>query len=549
MISPRPEGEAERPSIPRRTSLRRRTVRRAAIREPGRTPERAAPEAALQGAGQVLRNRRFLMLFLSQLLTQVGGNMVLFGLTVQVFQLTQQNRSVSILLLTFLVPAVVFGAVAGVYVDRIDRRTILVSTNVLRGAAFVALVLVDTNVPLIYVLTAIVATLTTFFAPAEAAMIPVLVERRQLLAANGLFVFTLQASFAIGFAVLGPLVSNLAGTDILILLVAGFYLIAGGLCWLLPRTPPRSTEGPAEALDDAQHAVAATFGQLREGLRYIRSNRSIFWSLTYLTITSSLIGVLGVLGPGFALNALGLREQDFVVVVLPLGGGLVVGILLLSAYGRLVARRRQIEAGLIGLAVTLAILSAAGPISRLLQRADRIVDLGPFVSLLSVVVIVAFLAGIAYAVIAVPAQTQLQEDLPPAVRGRVFGVLNMLVSIASFLPIVIVGPVADVIGIPFVLFGCAAFVLVTGIASLLAAHPAASEPVGPRVPLEPVDPITLAARPLSLPMELDVAADDVRVEHPHGEGRGAHRSRAGPESAAGAAAERQGTDAEPDPHG
>ena len=68
--------------------------------------------------------------------------MVLFGLTVIVVDSTKSNTAVSPLILTFLVPAVLFSAVAGVYVDRIDRRTILVATNILRGLAFIALYLV-----------------------------------------------------------------------------------------------------------------------------------------------------------------------------------------------------------------------------------------------------------------------------------------------------------------------------------------------------------------------------------------------------------------------
>ena len=55
--------------------------------------------------------------------------MVLFGLTVEVFTLTGKSTSVSLLILSFLVPSVIFGAIAGVYVDRLDRRLILVSTN------------------------------------------------------------------------------------------------------------------------------------------------------------------------------------------------------------------------------------------------------------------------------------------------------------------------------------------------------------------------------------------------------------------------------------
>jgi MFS family permease len=68
-------------------------------------------------------------------------------------------------------------------------------------------------------------------------------------------------------------------------------------------------------------------------------------------------------------------------------------------------------------------------------------------SLVAVVVALAFLAGIAYGIVAIASQTQLQEDLPEEVRGRVFGVLNMLVSVFSFLPLVIVGPVADLYGV------------------------------------------------------------------------------------------------------
>ena len=154
----------------------------------------------LRTAGRVLANPRFLALFISQVLTQVGGNMVLFALTIKVFDLTGATTSVSVLLLTFLVPAVIFGAVAGVFVDRYDRRAILVGTNLARGLLFLPLVFLDDQLAIIYVATALVATLTTFFAPAESAMIPLVVPRSQLLSANGLFIFGLQASFEIGRA-------------------------------------------------------------------------------------------------------------------------------------------------------------------------------------------------------------------------------------------------------------------------------------------------------------------------------------------------------------
>ncbi len=453
----------------------------------------------------VLRNRRFLALWIAQVVTQVGGNMVLFGLTVEVFALTGRATSVSLLILSFLVPAVIFGAIAGVYVDRYDRRMILVVTNALRGALFIVLVFVQGDLGMIYLLTILISTLTTFFGPAEAAMIPVVVTRRQLLPANSLHILTLQASFFVGFALAGPLVINLAGPSVLLLAVAGSYFVGAALCWLLPKYNPRlGGHNPAQALGEAGTAVATTFGQLIDGLRFIRAHRTIFWPLTYLALTASLIGVLGVLGPGFATQVLGLGERDFVVVVMPLGLGLVMGILVLNVYGRLFSRRRGIEGGLIALGVTLLALSIAQPLTGILS-------IGPVISLLSVVIVVAFAAGVAYAFVAVPAQTQLQEELPAEVRGRVFGVLNMLVSIASFLPIIIVGPIADVVGTSLVVQGSAIFVLLVAAGSIMRAHPTHESPGGGGL-IDAADPITLTGRSLTSPIRLDYVGDE--DDHP-----------------------------------
>jgi MFS family permease len=420
------------------------------------------------GALEVLRNRPFLALWLAQALTQIGGNMVLYGLTVRVFSLTGSTSAVSALILTFLVPAVLLSAVAGVYVDRLDRRLILVVTNLLRAAMFGLLFFIGDNLALILLLNAAVSTVTTFFAPAEAAMIPMLVRRGQLLAANGIFTLTLNAAFALGFALLGPLVVNLTSPQVLLLVVAGCYLLAMTLTLTLPSAPPTIADGPhGLAVHEASVAVESTFGQLREGMAFIRANRSITRSLVYLGITASLIGVLGVVGPAFATEALGLSAKDFVVIVLPLGIGVVTGVLLLNSYGRVVSRRRTIETGLIVMGIFLAILSVAGPVTRFLQHVTSVspIDVSSLVSLLSVVIVLAFLAGIAYACVAIPAQTQLQEDLPEEVRGRVFGVLNMLISTASFLPIIVVGPIADLLGTTAVVFVVAVAISVSGILS------------------------------------------------------------------------------------
>jgi MFS family permease len=437
-----------------------------------KAPERTATPEELTGSGAlaVLANRPFLLLWLSQAATQIGGNMVLYGLTVIVWESTHSAAANSALILTFLVPAVLLSALAGVYVDRFDPRVVLVATNVLRGVAIAAMVFAGDQLGLLYLLNIIVSTASTFFSPAEAAMIPRLVPRHQLVAANGIFTVTLNAAFALGFALFGSLVVTIAGPQGLLLVVAALYLVASVFCATLPAAE-QHPEGmsPLQAARDAEHAVSSTFGQLFEGLSYIRQHRSIAWSIVYLGATASLVGVLGSLGPSFAKQTLGLDPRDIVVVVLPLGLGVVLGILALNNFGHLVRRRRLIEGGLVVLGILIAMLSVVGAISRFLSgvNAQAQLPLSSLVSTLSIVVTVAFLAGAAYAAVAISSQTQLQEDLPPDVRGRVYGVLFTLISVASFVPIIIVGPIADIVGTTAVLLGVAAILAGTGLVSVI----------------------------------------------------------------------------------
>ena len=189
--------------------------------------------------------------------------------------------------------------------------------------------------------------------------------------------------------------------------------------------------------------------------------------------------MLGVLGPDFAEQTLGLGPKDFAVIVLPLGFGIVTGHPAAQRLRQVPARRRVIEGALITLGVMLALLSVAGPISRLLQRADeasRLVDLSALTSLLAIVVFIAFIAGVAYGLVAIPSQTQLQEDLPEEVRGRVFGILNMIVSVSSFLPIIIVGPLSDLVGTESILLVVAIAVLAAGVGSVLFRDPSIGVP-------------------------------------------------------------------------
>ncbi|MEJ7802183.1 MAG: MFS transporter [Candidatus Limnocylindria bacterium] len=434
----------------------------------------------LTGAGSVFQNRNFVYLWSAQALSQLASNMVLAALIATVVTTTGSLTANAVLILTFLIPAVLFSTLGGVFVERGNAKVIMLATNVVRAVGTILFIFVAPTtstaiVPLVYLINFVVATATAVFAPAELTSIPRIVDRRHLMAANSIFILTINATFAIGFGFLGPLVLNVLGSTGVYILVALMFALSAAAIIPLPTVKP---DHPPPAVGAAAgRAVRELFGQLAEGMGFIRANRRIAWSLTYLGVAASLIGVLGAIGPGFATDILRLRAEDFFFIMGPAGIGAVVGILFLNSYGKGLPKRLTIDIGLVAMGITLMALALVRPITSLFGPAfspieNAIPSISPFVSLIAVVVVIAVFAGLEYAFVAIPSQTALQEELPSEVRGRIFGILNTLLSVASFLPVIAAPAAADVIniafpgaGIPVVMAALGLLTLLAGIAS------------------------------------------------------------------------------------
>ena len=198
------------------------------------TPRRDA------GFVEVLRNQAFLRLWVVQALSQTAQNMINFALLilvrqiVETQQLTQANTAISLLVLAFSSPAVLFSAVAGVVVERNDKRTVMVISNGLRAVGVLGFLALDPSWPplltlaALYIITFFLGTVGQFFGPAQAAAIPAIVNPRELLSANALFNLTFTGSQILGFAALGPIAIKLLGVEV----------ILGYRSKLVPPSPP-----------------------------------------------------------------------------------------------------------------------------------------------------------------------------------------------------------------------------------------------------------------------------------------------------------------------
>lgn len=393
----------------------------------------------------LLAERRFLALYLSQVATQVGANALLYALTIEITNRTEGSATaIGAMLWAFLLPTVITAIPAGVIVDRSDARRVLVGSNLLRALCIgllALLIAVGGPLVLLYLVVIPIAVSTSLFAPAELAMIPRVVTPPQLVAANGLFTITLNASFAVGFAIVGPyLVGLSAGTPLLIGLVALLYLFAAVACRRLPVAPPAAAAGT--------QIGSIVRAQLVEGWQLIRARASIRWSVGYLAATGMLIGGLAVLGPVFAIE-IGLEPTAFGLIVLPLGLGLISVSSILARLIGLVGERRVVHGGLVFLALGIAGLGTIGTVSALIAQVGSLTPLADTITNSSLglgVASLAALAGAGYAAAAIPSQAALSREVPVEARGRIFGVLNMVVSLASIAPTVLLAPLADLAG-------------------------------------------------------------------------------------------------------
>ncbi|MDQ6675121.1 MAG: MFS transporter, partial [Chloroflexota bacterium] len=286
------------------------------------------------GEESIWRNKDFLLLWLAQAISQTAQNAIWYGIVVLVQQRSNSSTQLSLAVLTLIIPSVVFGVLAGVYVDRWDKRVVLIATNLIRGAIALSYGLFGfvpgLTLGLLFGINFAFSTVGQFFAPAETAMIPTLVARPKLLQANSLFHLTFTASQLIGLVVLGPLLVKLTGVDGLFVGMAATIVVCGALVWPLPSSrgehDPRVPTSGREAVEGVWHDV-------KDIGTFVLGDRVVALAMVQWTIGAILGLVVATLVPGFAARLLHVRAEDAVFIMAPAGIGMVAGTALLNRWG------------------------------------------------------------------------------------------------------------------------------------------------------------------------------------------------------------------------
>ena len=417
----------------------------------------------------VLGIRRFRLLWLAQVLAHTAQNATLFTLLVLVVAETDSTIHGSLLVLFYVLPSVVFGMVAGLLVDRWRKRTVLLITSVVRMGACVAFLLVSPNVWLIYVIILGFSTMGQFFTTADAASIPALVPRNQLMAANSLFNMAVTGSQFGGMVLLAPAVIKAFGSDVLFIAAALAFLVAAALAYRLPEI---EEEEGAKSPERERAPLRGAVWEMWRTLRILRHDVASNVALLQMTVSGALVLFFAVLVPRYMQSVLQVAPDDAVFIFAPTGVGAMLGLRALPLITQRLGKGQTVVVGLVGLA---ACLVALGFVERIADFMEETESLNPFadngrVAGLSLLVALTMALtgplGFAYALVNAPAQTILHERAPAEMRGRVFASQLVLANLVSIGPLILVGGVADLYGVSPVLLTIAVAVLLTAAISV-----------------------------------------------------------------------------------
>ncbi len=390
---------------------------------------------------KILTNKIFLRVWLAQLFSLVSATTLNFILIGKIYSLVHSSVAVAFFIFLYYLPTALLGFFAGVLIDNWSKKSIFIFSNLTQSIIVLFYLGIKEKIWPVYLIVFLYSLCDEFFNPAVGASLPAIVNKECLPAANSLFFFTSQGSIIAGSLVGGILLKFLPNENYIFIIVSILLAFCTILALSLPSRPFRGIRKLKIDFSDPLNIsqtldLPGFWEQIKEGYSFIRSKTLVLFPLLLLSGLASIVGMGMVLFPSLA-EILKIEYADTsVFVVLPVIFGTIAGGWLVEKLTRKLRKNILVLSGLFllgGGVISLVFISL------LFSR--------PFI--FSPLLI--FLVGLGYVLIYVPLQTLLQEHTPFKVRGRVFGVLSTLVTLASALPMLLVTTLVDIFGVRLIL--------------------------------------------------------------------------------------------------
>jgi DHA3 family macrolide efflux protein-like MFS transporter len=373
--------------------------------------------AAPVSFGRVLKNRQFCALWLALLVSSFGDWLALLALFSYIaFRLHGTPSQISWMLISFTLPAALFGPLGGVFVDRWNIKRTMIASDLIR-TVLAALLAFSTDLYQIYFLVFTLSFVSCFFLPAQTVAIPLMVRKEELLVANSINAQTIQLIRVISPAVAGALVAW-AGHKICFYIDSLSFVISAAL--LSTITLHRDTT-------EANKGIGSLPRELVEGLRFIGKHRAILFLTISMTAAILAVGAFDAVIVVYVRDILSADSRLFGVLISLVAVGTILGALLIGKFGQRWSRLYLVVLGILGIGINVLILAA--------------------LSSAVATLICSFGLGLSVACVLIPSQTLMQEESPQSMLGRVSSTSMSLMTAAQLGSFLVAGTVANWLGI------------------------------------------------------------------------------------------------------
>jgi MFS family permease len=393
----------------------------------------------------VLKNRDFLALWLSQLVSKVGDNFAVVAALVLINELAEKTGLAVVVIAAAMTVPQLFALVSGVFVDRFSRKSVMITTDLLRaGVILLALLVRDSGQLYILYLTAFaVMGLGAMFIPARNASVPNMVPDEHLLTANALIQATELVSLIAG-ASLATLVISLTSTSVAFVVDSATFAVSA--LFLVAAKIPQGSAAGLTAQPDAGGEFRQYWASFVDGVRYIASNRHLLQLMAITTVATLGLSATVLLAAAYFKQLLGISAEYLGLLQTAEGLGMAAGAVLISAYASW-ARSRQI------VSVTMIVLG-----------------MGILVFALAPVYWLVLVGAMVVGLCVVSARTTLaamtQALVPDSQRGRVESAMVTVIGLGTMGALIMAGILGDVVGPTSIFVATGLVVLGAGIASI-----------------------------------------------------------------------------------
>ena len=384
------------------------------------------------------RNGNFLLLWAGQFVSQMGDRLAMVAFPWLVYQRTGSALGTGAVFALYTLPYVVFGAFAGVVIDRFNKRAVMIAADVVRAGLVLLVPFAATrSLPAVYVLSFVIASAAVFFDPCKLAILPDLVKKDRLLRANSLLATGENLTEIVGYALAGFLLAYVPTATAFRIDSLTFALSAAAIMLIRYHAPVRTA---------AEHAASSFWLELREGLSFLRNHHAL-WMNTLMVV--AFVAGLGASYPLtflLAVRTLDAGAEAFGVFEAVIGVGYLIGSLALATFATRIPKGLAMAVGwtamgvsLIAVAVTEGVWQACIPFAVL---------------------------GLANAVALIALDTWLQDVIPERLRGRVFGARFTLTQGTYALSVLVGGALAGVFDVRTLLIVAGVLMAIPGISAL-----------------------------------------------------------------------------------